>query len=90
MVPFSRPAEVEFICEQCNVWYTIDIKAMWAVRYHQFNSLFKNNIPTNQYMATNEHNNSQTKPLIGFECTVNQLCSFNCKSDEYISGCLAV
>lgn len=90
LVPFSRPAEVEFICEQWNVWYTIDIKAMWAGRYHKFNSLFKNNIPTNQYMATNEHNNSHTKPLIGFECTVNQQCSFNCKRDEYISGCLAV
>jgi len=28
LVPFSRPAEVECTCEQCNAWYTIDIKAM--------------------------------------------------------------
>lgn len=60
------------------------------MRYHQFNSLFKNNIATNQYMATNEHNNSHTSTHIAFECTVNQLCSFNCKSDEYTCGWLAV
>lgn len=34
------------------------------MRYHQFKSLFKNNIATNQYMATNKHNNSQGQLIL--------------------------
>jgi len=34
------------------------------MRYHQFKSLLKNNIATNQYMATNKHNNSQSRFLL--------------------------